>query len=220
MGGVKAAQYGSTQPRPWVAAGGQRFTMPAMIAHAGKELRISGQIDCDPAGLFHVPPERDWLIAHCKPRQEKCLCRELSQRGIPRGIFLERRLRRYPGKGTSESLVPLLGGYVFCIGNQAEHETIYRTERVARIIRVVDSNRLAQQLQMLALLLERTEGPMEVRPDIVVGTVVTITRGTLAGLSGVVVRRKASAQLVVNLTVLGTSVAVELPVETAELLDA
>lgn len=190
-----------------------------MIVLGGQELRVSGQVDCDPPGLFHVPPESNWLIAHCKPRQEKCLCRALSWQQIPRGIFLERRVRRYPGKGISETLVPLLGGYVFCIGGNAERDAIYRTERVARLIRVPDGNRLAQQVQMLALLLERTQGPLHVRPEIVAGTVITVTRGTLAGLTGVVQRRKGKAQLVVNLSVLGTSVAVELPAETAEALE-
>lgn len=190
-----------------------------MIVLGGTELRVSGLVDCDPPGLFHVPPERSWLIAHSKPRQEKCLCRALTLAQIPRGIFLERRIKRYPGKGLSETLIPLLGGYVFCIGGHAEREMIYRTERVARIIPVPNGTQLAQQVQMLALVLERSQGALQVRPEIVAGTVVTIIRGTMAGLMGVVQRRKGRAQLVVNLSVLGTSVAVELPAETAEALE-
>jgi transcription antitermination factor NusG len=191
-----------------------------MIVLGGPELRVSAQVDVNPPELFRAPPQSNWLIAHCKPRQEKLLCNELAWNGIPRGMFMERRLRRYPGHGVRETLVPLLGGYVFCIGDWDTREMLYRTERVVRIIIPHNPVQLAQELQMLARLIELSEGPLEVNPEIVAGSLVTITRGTLAGMIGVVVRRKGISQLVVNLSVLGTSVAVELPAETAVSLDA
>lgn len=190
-----------------------------MIVLGGVELKVSGVIDTNPPDLFAAPPEQGWMIAHCKPRQEKLLCAELAWRKVPRGIFYERRIRRYPGKGTQESLVPLIGGYIFCVGDQQARELIYRTDRVVRILTVPRPVELAQQLNLLAALVTRTEGPLMVKPEIVTGTLVTLTRGTFAGCMGVVVRRKGVCQLVVNLTVLGTSVAVELPAETAESLD-
>lgn len=189
-----------------------------MIILAGSELRVSGVVDTNPPTLFADPPERGWLIAHCKPRQDKLLCADLSARGIPRGIFYERRVRRYPGKGTQESLVPLLGGYVFCVADREGQERIYRTDRVVRIIPVPRPLELAQELHLLATLVSRTSGPLVVKPELVPGTLVTLTRGTFAGCMGVVVRRKGVCELVVNLTVLGTSVGVELPAEMAESL--
>jgi transcription antitermination factor NusG len=190
-----------------------------MIILGGIELKVSGVVDTDPADLFAAPPEQGWLIAHCKPRQEKLFCAELTWRGIPRGIFYERRVRRYPGKGTHESLVPLIGGYVFCVGNYAERDLIYRTGRVVRLLAVPRQVELAQQLNLLAALVARSSGPLVVKPEIVPGTLVTLTRGTFSGCTGIVVRRKGTCQLVVNLSVLGTSVGVELPAETAESLD-
>ena len=97
---------------------------------------------------------------------------------------------------------------------------IYRTERVVRILPVPRPGELAQQLNLLAALVARTPGPLMVKPEIVPGSLVTLTRGAFSGCTGVVVRRKGSCFLVVNLSVLGTSVGVELPAETAESLDA
>ena len=191
-----------------------------MIVLGGVELQVSGVVDTNPVNLFAAPPETGWLIAHCKPRQEKLLCAELAWRKVPRGIFYERRIRRYPGKGTQEHLVPLIGGYIFCVGDFHTRELIYSTGRVVHILNVPRPRELAQQLSLLAALVTRTTGPLIVKPEIVPGKLVTLTKGTLAGCMGVVVRRKGVSQLVVNLTVLGTSVAVELPVETAECLDA
>ena len=199
--------------------GGSSMVIAVMIILGGVELQVSGVVDANPKTLFAMPPESGWMIAHCKPRQEKLLCAELIWRQVPRGIFYERRLRRYFGKGTQESLVPLLGGYVFCVGNQATRELIYRTERVVRILAVPRPLELAQQLNLLAALVTRTHGPLLIKPEIVTGALVTLTRGTFAGCMGVVVRRQGTCQLVVNLSVLGTSVAVELPAETAETLD-
>ena len=107
-----------------------------MILAHGNDLKISGVVDANPADLFAAPPENGWMVAHCKPRQDKLLCSELTWRGVPRGIFYERRVRRYLGKGAQEFLVPLLGGYVFCVGDFATRELIYRTDRVVRIIPV------------------------------------------------------------------------------------
>jgi transcription antitermination factor NusG len=91
---------------------------------------------------------------------------------------------------------------------------------VVRLLPVPQPLELAQQLNLLAALVERTTGPLVVKPELVAGTLVTLTQGTFAGCMGVVVRRKGSCQLVVNLSVLGSSVAVELPAEMAESLDA
>jgi len=190
-----------------------------MIVLGGVDLRVAGVIDTNPANLFADPPAAGWMIAHCKPRQEKLLCAELEWRKVPRGIFYERRIRRYLGKGAQEHLVPLIGGYIFCVGDFHTREQIYSTGRVVHILPVPRQLELAQQLSLLAALVTRTTGPLIVKPEIVPGKLVTLTKGTLAGCMGVVVRRKGVSQLVVNLTVLGTSVAVELPAETAECLE-
>jgi transcriptional antiterminator RfaH len=156
-------------------------------------------------------PRDRWVVVHAKPRCEKLLARDLAMLGIAGCLFLERRLRRYRGKGVQESLVPLLGGYLFVHrGREQNPSPIYRTERVVGIIGVADPGRLADDLDALRRLVEGAVRPLVVRPELQPGQVVTVQDGVFAGCRGVIVRRAGAGELVVNIEALGHSVAVTL----------
>lgn len=156
------------------------------------------------------------MIAHTLPRQEKRLAADLQFSHVPGLLFLERRVRRYAGKGTQESLVPLLGGYVFAHLPPGQRHVLYDTKRIVRLIDVSQPDILADDLRALIRLVEATTDPLLVRPELITGTRTRITRGVFAGCMGIVVCRRDTRELVVNLTLLGTSVAVTLPAEFAQ----
>jgi len=180
------------------------------------QVTVTGTVEGWPQGFLQNLPSQDWLVLHCLPRQEKKLAAELKVRGIPGCIFFERRVRRYPGKGVQESLVPLLGSYLFVVASALRKDAIYDTKRVLRIIDVPRPAELANDLKALTLLVGSAQGPLVVRPEIIAGMRVAITVGTFAGCEGIVVRRQGLCELVVNIPLLGTSVAVNLPAEAAE----
>lgn len=162
-------------------------------------------------------PDERWLVVHAYPRQEKKVIEDLKSRQLPGCAFFERRLRHYPGKGTQESLVPLIPGYLFVVGGREDREAIYATRRVVRIIEVPRPKELADDLRNLIRLITATASPLVVRPELVPGRRIAITTGTFAGCSGVIARRSHDYELVVNLELLGTSVSVTLPADYAEL---
>lgn len=170
-----------------------------------------------PAGFSADLPQDRWLVAHAYPRQEKQVIAALRARNLPGLAFFERRLRHYPGKGTQESLVPLIAGYLFIAGGRADHQAIYDTRRVVRIIEVPRPQELASDLRHLITLVTNSTTPLVVRPELVPGRRIAITSGTFTGCNGVIVRRSHDFELVVNLELLGTSVSVTLPAEYAEL---
>lgn len=170
-----------------------------------------------PLGLMKSIPTDAWLVVHALPRQDKLLIEALRQAKIPGCAFFERRVRVYPGKGKQESIVPLLGGYIFVAAGQAAKETIYRTERAVRIIDVTLPKLLAADLACLCALVSVANVPLVVRPEIVTGKRITLTQGVFSGCSGVVVKRQNHMDLFVNLELLGHSVSVTLPAEFAEL---
>lgn len=177
-----------------------------------------GFIDCNPPGLL-VDGVARWFVVHCLPRQEKRLADDLRRHRIGRALFLERRLRRYPGKGVQESLVPLLGGYLFVDGGERERMIVYDTGRAVRVLPVPRPDQLAQDLRQLTVLLTAVPAaPLVVKPEIVPGDTVTLVSGVFAGCTGIVVRRQGCEELVVNINALGTSVSVRLPALTAERL--
>lgn len=170
-----------------------------------------------PIGFGDTLPSEHWQVLHSLPRQDKQLILDLKRRGIAGVAFYENRVRKYE-KSTQRFQVPLLGGYVFAYMPRERRHDVYDTGRIVRIIDVVDATRLSQDLMALAKLLESVgERPVSVRPEIVVGKTVLITSGMFAGCTGIVQRRKANVELIVNLPVLGQSVATNIPLEMAEL---
>lgn len=181
------------------------------------KVTTAGLVQEWPAGFSAALPEERWLVVHAYPRQEKKVIAELQGRRLPGCAFFERRLRHYPGKGTQESLVPLIAGYLFVVGGREERDAIYATRRVVRVIDVPHPRELAGDLRSLIALVSVSTTPLVVRPELVPGRRVAITTGTFAGCNGVIVRRSHDFELVVNLELLGTSVSVTLPADYAEL---
>lgn len=187
---------------------------------AASHITTSGLVEDWPDGFSRKFPDSHWLVVHAYPRQEKKLIADLRSRKLPGCAFFERRIRHYPGKGTQESLVPLLGGYVFVSATLASRQDIYDTHRVVRVIEVPRPLELSRDLRHLCDLVNASDAPLQVRPELTAGKRVEITAGIFAGCAGVIARRQGQIELVVNLEMLGTSVAVTLPADLAELASA
>lgn len=178
-------------------------TMPAASVN-----RLLGEVQSWPAGLLDQLPDGPWTVAHVKPRQEKLLASNLRRFGVPGVLFLEHRVRIYARQGKQTSTVPLLPGYLFINAGEEAYHDIYATERVVRLMNVRHPADLHSDLLDLIALVTRADAPMLVRPELVPGSAVVLNAGSLAGLRGVVERRKGRCELVVNVRMLGTSVAV------------
>ena len=177
----------------------------------------SGEVLAWPGTFDDLLSTDAWQAVHVKPRQEKKLAADAQRMGFAGCLFLERRVRVYPGKGKQVSLVPLLGPYLFLAAPREIRFDLYRTERCVRILEVPMPALLSADLRNLRTLIKGSTTPLLVRPEIVAGNRVTIRSGTLAGVSGTVSERKGLAMLVINLPLLGTSVSTTLPADWAEL---
>ena len=178
-------------------------TMPVASIH-----RLLGEVQAWPAGLLDELPGGPWTVIHVRPRQEKLLAGNLRRFGLPGLLFLEHRVRIYTRQGRQTSTVPLLPGYLFVNAGEEAYHDIYATERVVRLINVRHPADLRSDLVDLIALVNRAEAPLIVRPELVPGTAVVLKAGSLAGLRGVIDRRKGRCELVVNVRMLGTSVGV------------
>ena len=114
--------------------------------------------------------------------------------------------------------VPLLGGYLFIHLPRERRHLAYETGRVARLIDVADPLRLRSDLEDLRRLLSAApQQQLIVRPELVPGKRVLVTSGLFDGCYGVIERRKDTMYLVVNLPLLGRSVATVIPMSLIEL---
>ncbi len=151
--------------------------------------------------------EHPWWVAHVRSRQEKALARYLRPREVP--FYLpqaEQRIRR-SGR-TFVSHLPLIPGYVFFRGSNAQRLTVLRSDLLVRILEVSDQVLLTEELTQLRSLQEA--GVSLVRlPDFVTGDRVKVTDGPFFGYTGVVLRSQARMRLVVSISMLRQAVAVE-----------
>ncbi len=153
-------------------------------------------------------PVQPWLVAHVKPRQEKLVASDMKRRHLPGAVFMRQHVRIYPGKGRQISLIPLIPGYVFMVDAPEAREALYDSGRIVRLLTAPRPEELHRDLLDLVALLAGTPEQVEVRPEIVPGLRVVLQYGSMAGCAGVVVRRQGICEIVVNVHLLGTAVAV------------
>lgn len=170
----------------------------------------------------HPPPALPgsrWCIAHVKPRQDKQFGQTIGASGGLSCCLLSASVRHYPGKGTQTSWLPLLPGYVFVnlAADEMTDTSLYATGRCVRILRISQQDHFVAEFSNLLTLAEQAPTPLVVQPHLVPGTEIVIRQGTFAGCQGLVQRRQGVTELVVNLQVLGCSVATTLPAEWADL---
>jgi transcription antitermination factor NusG len=175
--------------------------------------------DLFPPEIFVLPAElRPWWVAHVRSRQEKALARYLKHFHVPFYLPLrERRVRRNGRFYTS--LLPLFTGYVFMRGCREERLEALRSELLVRILEVRDQNVLTLELQQLHDLQERGVS-LAPHPYVAPGDRVRVADGPFKGYLGVVVREKARQRLVVSVSTLRRSLAVELGREDVDVVGA
>jgi transcription antitermination factor NusG len=152
-----------------------------------------------------------WWVAHVRSRQEKALARYLRPLEVPFYVpQVENRKKR--GGRTFVSHLPLLPGYVFFRGQARERLAALRSDLLVRVLEVADQRLLTEELAQIRSLQET--GAAFVRlPELAPGDPVRIAGGPFAGYVGVVLRYQGRTRLVVAVSMLRQSLAVELPRE-------
>src|SRR5450756_2194774 len=175
--------------------------------------------DLFPQDLFDLPVEKHpWWVAHVKSRQEKALARYLQPLGIP--YYLPQREQKIRRAGRNfVSYLPLFPGYLFFRGTDDDRYAAHRSNLVAQVIDVIDQPLLDAELGRLRALQE-SGLPLVSHPYLEPGSAVSITEGQFRGYEGIVVRAKGQLRLVVSVSLLRTSVAIEIDREALALLVA
>ena len=153
--------------------------------------------------------ERLWWVIHTRPRQEKCLARELHRRRIPFYLPQIARRRRLADR-TCTSYVPLFAGYLFLFGDQEERIATLVTQRVVRTLEVQDQKGLWGDLRQIEQLIA-SGGSLTPEARLAPGKMVEIRSGPLVGLRGTIVRGASGRRFVVQIDFIqrGASVLVE-----------
>jgi transcription antitermination factor NusG len=163
-----------------------------------------------PAILEFKNFNQQWFAVRVRSNFEKPAAEALRGRGYEEFLPVYRALRVWPTR-IREVEVPLFPGYLFCRFNPADRLPILTTPGVVHIVGVgktpspVDNEELAAVRRILDSRLLA-----EPWPFVNVGERVLVVHGSLNGLEGIIVSLKKNCRLVVSVTLLQRSVAVEI----------
>ena len=157
--------------------------------------------------IFDAPDP--WRVAHVRSRQEKVLARHLLQSGI---AFYLPQIEKSATRGGRRfaSYVPLFPGYVFFRGGPADRLTALRSNVIASLIEVENQTLLNDELQQIRRLQLAGASLIPVE-QFAVGDAVRINEGAFAGYEGIVVRTPKRDRLLVSISLLRKTIAVEFP---------
>ena len=162
--------------------------------------------DAFPETIFEI--NEPWWVAHVKSRQEKALARYLREHKVPFYLpQMEKRVRR-SGR-TLVSYLPLFSGYLFFRGGRDERLDALKSNVIVNILAPTDQAEISAELKQLREL-QLTNAPLVPHPYVGPGDTVLITDGAFEGYRGVVLKGKGVTRLIVSVSFIRQSVALEI----------
>jgi transcription antitermination factor NusG len=161
------------------------------------------------------PPSR-WFAAYTTPRHEKAVARQFEVRQIETFLPLYRSLHRWKNGCRVSIDRPLFPNYVFVLLERGEYIRVLQTPGV---LSLVGSGREPAPLPTSEIESLRSGLPLrdlEPHPYLVAGERVRIHSGALAGMVGVLVRKKNNLRVVLTLDLIMQSVSVEIGIDEIE----
>ena len=158
-----------------------------------------------------------WWVAHTKSRFEKAFAWDLHRAGIGYFLPLVKRVM-FSGDRKRHVLSPLFTSYLFICGSVEDRLTALRSGRLCQTIEVPDQHKLIEQLLPIesALIMGVQLNPY---PHAAVGRRCRVKSGPFLGTEGVVLKRRRLPTIVLEISVLGVSAAMEIDADLLELID-
>lgn len=157
----------------------------------------------------------EWFAVRVRPRCEKQVAEAIAAKGFEQFLPLHRERRQWSDR-VVEAQLPLFPGYVFSRMDVQKRMPILTTPGVVSIVGVGRTPQPVDDEEIGSLqLLVRSNLAVEPWPYRHLGQPVRILRGPLAGAVGILDGVKSGMRLVVSVTLLQRSVAVEVSEDAA-----
>jgi len=168
------------------------------------------------AAARDLDPAPKWFAAYTTPRHEKAVVRQFETRAIESFLPLYSSLRRWKNGCRVAVEQPLFPSYVFVHIPRRESVKVLQ---VPGVLSIVSAGREPAALPTGEIESLREGLPLrrfEPHACLMLGEKVRITSGSLAGMVGVLLRRKNNLRVVLTLELIRQSVAVEIGIEEIE----
>ena len=158
--------------------------------------------------IAHPGPEC-WFALHVRPRSEKAIATAVQQKGFEEFLPLYECRRAWSDR-TKWVKLPLFPGYLFCRLNPHDRLSLLTIPGVLHIVTAGNIPVVIDESEIMAIRMVTASGlQVEPFPFLKIGERIRLEHGPLAGLEGHLVEVRNQSRLVVSVSVLKRSVAVE-----------
>jgi transcription antitermination factor NusG len=157
-----------------------------------------------------------WYVVYTSANHEKRVTQQLQQRSVQHFLPLYESVRRWKDRRVRLQL-PLFPGYVFVRLSSWERPKVLQVSGIARLVGFNGHPAVLADEEIEALR-TYTMTPLgaEPHPYLTVGRRVRIRRGILAGMEGILVRKKNALRVVLSIDLIMRSVSVEVDANDLE----
>jgi len=157
-----------------------------------------------------VHTEPHWYAIYTSANHEKRVAEQLSLRSIECYLPLYSSVRQWKDRRVTLQL-PLFPGYVFVRLALQDQLEVLQIRSVVRLVGSNGSPSILSDVEIQSLQANLTSGSrFEPHPYLRIGRRVQLTSGPMAGMQGILIRRKGKSRLVVSIELIQRSVAVEI----------
>src|SRR5277367_654755 len=157
-----------------------------------------------------TPEHFPWFALQVRTRYEAGVADQLNRLGYERFLPLYKLRKRWSDR-IKEVETPLFPGYLFCRFNPQDRLPILKTPGVIQIVGFNHIPSPVDESEIRAIqTLMATGVPNQPWPYLEIGDKVRIESGSLRGVEGILVDFKGSHRLILSITLLQRSVAVEI----------
>jgi transcription antitermination factor NusG len=150
-----------------------------------------------------------WYALRVRSRHENLVASHLQARGFESLLPLYKCRRRWSDR-FKEMQLPLFPGYVFCLFNQLNRLPILTIPGIVHVVGVGRTPLPIDETEMAAILTAVQSGvPSRPWPFLQVGNKVRVEYGPLSGVEGILLGFRGHHRLVLSVTLLQRSVAVQ-----------
>ncbi|MGH9563969.1 MAG: transcription termination/antitermination protein NusG [Terracidiphilus sp.] len=156
-----------------------------------------------------------WFAAYTASHHEKQVLNQLTLRNVESYLPVYKASRQWQKRASVTLDLPLFPNYVFVRISRNQRAAVLGTPGVFSIVGSASNAWELPEREIEALRNGLHERKVEPHPYLVIGERARVKTGMLAGLEGVIVRRKTNLNIVLTLDQIMQSVAIE--VDAAEL---
>ncbi|MGA6954454.1 MAG: UpxY family transcription antiterminator [Candidatus Acidiferrales bacterium] len=163
-----------------------------------------------PADSIVASPLYPWFALQVRTRQESSVGDQLNGQGYEQFLPMYKVRKRWSDR-IKEVEAPLFPGYLFCRFNPHDRLPILKTPGVIQIVGFKEGPTAVDESEIRSIQTLVAAGvPHQPWPFLSAGDRVRIDSGPLVGLEGILTEVKRSHRLVLSVTLLQRSVAVEI----------